>query len=144
MLQSNGKVRTGEKMISGLAGWTNENAALFKAGNPPTFLGWQAAITEVEYIDPENATALISAILPKGRTVLDIADGDTLEVVYSECGAPEDPTYLPDEIIMKLINCVAIDKRIKDIMLLAPDEYGRNIMIHLTFACKFEANFGND
>ena len=130
-------------MISGLTGWTNETTALFKAGNPPTFLGWQAAIIEVEFIDSEDATVIISAILPKGRTILDIADGDTLEVVYSECGAPEDPMYLPGEIIMKLINCVATDKRIKDIMLLDPDEYARNISIHLTFSCKFEANFGD-
>ena len=121
-----------------LPSWTNENIELFKAGNPPKFMGWQIVITDISYVRAESATVYLSALLPKGIRALDISNGDIFEVIYREYGAPEDYNYDPDDVVFRLVDCVITEKRIKNIMPLIPDN--QDIMIQLILNCKFEIN----
>ncbi len=118
--------------------WNNKDIELFKAGNPPEFMGWQVAITDISYVRPESATVRLSALLPKGIRALDISNGDIFEVVYREYGAPEDYNYDPDDVVFRLIDCVITEKRIKNVMPLFPGD--SDIMIHVILNCKFEVN----
>ena len=85
--------------------WINAEVQLFWRGQNPNPV-WlrHVEIEKIRWTDQEKARVVLRGILPVARQLLKIADGDTLELLWDECGPPGD--YRTEDVIIRFSNCI--------------------------------------
>jgi len=114
--------------------WTNAEMQLFWSTQDlnPTWLRC-VEIEKLRWNDPKKAHVTLRGMLPAARQLLKIADGDTLELLWNECGLPDD--YSTEDIVMRFSGCKIKRRWIPSLATDIQDPY-QPITVYVSLECE--------